>query len=264
MYKTLKKYFLHINLSIFIFFSMPIFLSSPNSSAFAATMEENSFTRIYEKITPSIVAIDAQVDEGVSSGTGCVIDPKGAILTSSHVISKAKNIEVTISNGQTYKGEVVAVLKDKNDLAIIKINPKKPLPVISFGNSENVKVGQRVLAIGNPFGFRGTLTTGIISRIDYQRKKIQTDAAINPGCSGGPLLNLDGEVIGINQSIYNPDNNRSNIGIGFAVPVNYAKDFINLTRSKMASIEGTRRRWLNLFKKPVLKELKELKGKIIS
>lgn len=238
MYKTLKKYFLHIIFTFLLTFSMPV----SSFSALAATVEEDTYSRIYERITPAIVAIDAQVDEGVSSGTGCVIDPKGVILTSSHVISKAKNIEVTISNGQTYKGEVLAVLKDKNDLAIIKINPKKPLPVISFGNSENIKVGQRVLAIGNPFGFRGTLTTGIISRIDYQRKKIQTDAAINPGCSGGPLLNLEGEVIGINQSIYNPDNNRSNIGIGFAVPVNYAKDFINLTKSKMASIEGTRRR----------------------
>lgn len=238
MYKTLKKYFLHIIFTFLLAFSMPI----SSLSAFAATVEEDAYTRIYERITPAIVAIDAQVDEGVSSGTGCVIDPKGVILTSSHVISKAKNIEVTISNGQTYKGEVLAVLKDKNDLAILKINPKKPLPVISFGNSENIKVGQRVLAIGNPFGFRGTLTTGIISRIDYQRKKIQTDAAINPGCSGGPLLNLEGEVIGINQSIYNPDNNRSNIGIGFAVPVNYAKDFINLTKSKMASIEGSTRR----------------------
>ncbi len=238
MYKTLKKYFLHIIFTFLLTFSMPVF----SFSALAATVEEDTYSRIYERITPAIVAIDAQVDEGVSSGTGCVIDPKGVILTSSHVISKAKNIEVTISNGQTYKGEVLAVLKDKNDLAIIKINPKKPLPVISFGNSENIKVGQRVLAIGNPFGFRGTLTTGIISRIDYQRKKIQTDAAINPGCSGGPLLNLEGEVIGINQSIYNPDNNRSNIGIGFAVPVNYAKDFINLTKSKMASIEGSTRR----------------------
>lgn len=238
MYKTLKKYFLHIVFTFSLMISMPV----SSLSAFGATVEEDTYTRIYEKITPAIVAIDAQVDEGVSSGTGCVIDPKGVILTSSHVISKAKNIEVTISNGQTYKGEVLAVLKDKNDLAIIKINTKKPLPVISFGNSENIKVGQRVLAIGNPFGFRGTLTTGIISRIDYQRKKIQTDAAINPGCSGGPLLNLEGEVIGINQSIYNPDNNRSNIGIGFAVPVNYAKDFINLTKSKMASIEGVRRR----------------------
>ncbi len=246
MYKTFKRYFLLTFLFIFVNFSMPVsgIFDNITSQAFAAQLsEENVFTKIYEKITPSIVAIDAQLDEGVSSGTGCVIDSRGAILTSSHVISKAKNIEVTTANGQSYRGEVVAVLKDKNDLAIIKINPKNPLPVISFGNSENVKVGQRVLAIGNPFGFRGTLTTGIISRIDYQRKKIQTDAAINPGCSGGPLLNLDGEVIGINQSIYNPDNNRSNIGIGFAVPVNYAKDFISITKSKMASAaSGSRRR----------------------
>lgn len=233
MYKTLKKYFLII-LPLLLSFSMP--LDNIIQPAFASSSEETSFTKIYERITPAIVAIDAQVDEGVSSGTGCVIDSRGAILTSSHVINKAKSIEVTTSNGQSYKGEVLAVLKDKNDLAIIKIKPKNPLPTISFGNSESVKVGQRVLAIGNPFGFRGTLTTGIISRIDYQRKKIQTDAAINPGCSGGPLLNLNGEVIGINQSIYNPDNNRSNIGIGFAVPVNYAKDFISLTKSKMASI----------------------------
>ena len=83
-----------------------------------------------------------------------------------------------------------------------------------------------MLAIGNPFGFNGTLTTGIISRIDYERNKIQTDAAINPGSSGGPILNSSGEVIGISQSIFNPDNNKSNIGIGFAVPVNEVKKLV--------------------------------------
>jgi len=106
-----------------------------------------------------------------------------------------------------------------------------------FGNSDEVKVGQRVLTIGCPFGFKDTLTTGIVSRIDHQRNKIQTDAAINPGCSGGPLLNLKGEIIGINQSIYNPDNNRSNIGIGFALPSNQAKDFIAKVNKKLASLK---------------------------
>ena len=86
------------------------------------------------------------------------------------------------------------------------------------------KVGQKVLAIGNPFGFQGTLTQGIVSRIDYRKNKIQTDAAINPGSSGGPLVNTTGEVIGINQAIYNPDDNVSNIGIGFAIPINEAKN----------------------------------------
>jgi S1-C subfamily serine protease len=95
-----------------------------------------------------------------------------------------------------------------------------------LGNSAVIKVGQKVLAIGNPYGFDRTLTLGIISRLDRQRNRIQTDASINPGNSGGPLLNTDGEIIGINQSIFNPEGRRTNIGIGFAVPVDAAKDFI--------------------------------------
>ena len=113
-----------------------------------------------------------------------------------------------------------------SDLALLKINTHKPLKTIIIGNSKNIKVGQKVLAIGNPFGFSGTLTQGIVSRIDYKRNKIQTDAAINPGSSGGPLLNTSGEVIGINQAIYNPDNNTSNIGIGFAIPINSVRQII--------------------------------------
>ncbi|GBF22735.1 putative serine protease [Candidatus Gastranaerophilus sp. (ex Termes propinquus)] len=198
--------------------------------------EQDVYVRIYEDITPAIVSIEADLPDGLSSGTGCVIDKSGIILTSLHVIKGARSIEVTTFNGQTYKAEVSAVLKDNNDLALIKITPKYPLATVTFGDSTQVRAGQQVLAIGNPFGFRGTLTTGIVSRIDYQRNKIQTDAAINPGCSGGPLLNLRGEVIGINQSIYNPDNNRSNIGIGFAVPVNNAKEFITLVKKKNSSI----------------------------
>ena len=98
---------------------------------------------------------------------------------------------------------------------------------VKLGNSEKIKVGQKVLAIGNPFGFNGTLTQGIISRIDYEKNRIQTDAAINPGSSGGPLLNKNGEIIGINQAIYNPDNNISNIGIGFAIPINLVKEYLS-------------------------------------
>lgn len=188
--------------------------------------EDMQNINLYEKINPSIVAVEAEVDEGTSSGTGCIVAPSGVILTSSHVIDKSRSIEVILSNGQSYRARVLSVLGNSSDLALLKINPKNPLPVINIGDSGMVKVGQRVLTIGNPFGFNGTLTTGIVSRIDYQRGKIQTDAAINPGCSGGPLLNTEGEVIGINQSIYNPDNNKSNIGIGFAVPINQAKDFL--------------------------------------
>lgn len=194
--------------------------------------EDSAISEIYERISPAIVSVEADLKDGLSSGTGCVIDQKGIILTSSHVIDSATNIQVTMSTGEVFKGETLSLLGKDKDLALIRINPKHTLPTLKLGDSEKVKVGQRVLAIGNPFGFNGTLTTGIVSRIDYTKNKIQTDAAINPGNSGGPILNIHGEVIGISQSIYNPDNNISNIGIGFAVPVNEAKNFIKLTLSE--------------------------------
>lgn len=192
--------------------------------------DERININVYEKITPAIVSIDAQLPDGVSSGTGSVISANGVILTSSHVVEGSNDIDVTTSSGKVYKAEILSILGKNNDLALLKIEPKEPLQVIRLGDSEGIKVGQKVLAIGNPFGFSGTLTEGIVSRIDYVKNKIQTDAAINPGNSGGPLLNSSGEVIGISQSIYNPDNNRSNIGIGFAVPVNSAKEFIDLAK----------------------------------
>lgn len=193
--------------------------------------EDSTISQIYEKLSPSVVLVEADVKDGLSSGTGCIIDDKGYILTSSHVVTGAPFVQITISTGEVFKGEIVSMVGKDNDLALIKINCKKPLPAIELGDSEKVKVGQRVLAIGNPFGFNNTLTTGIVSRIDYSKNKIQTDAAINPGNSGGPIINIHGQVIGISQSIYNPDNNISNIGIGFAVPINEAKNFIKLSMS---------------------------------
>lgn len=192
---------------------------------------------VYEKINPAIVAIDAQLSDGVSAGTGCIVSRDGVILTGSHVVEDCKDIDVTMSNGQVYKAKVLAKMGMNRDLALLKIEPKTPLKTVSFGDSESVKVGQKVLAIGNPFGFAGTLTQGIVSRIDYTKNRIQTDAAINPGCSGGPLLNSAGDVIGINQSIYNPDNNISNIGIGFAIPINDAKKFIQSTVNEKSALK---------------------------
>ncbi len=188
--------------------------------------EEKTNIKVYESVSPSIVAIDADIREGISSGTGCIIDPSGLILTNSHIVDDFKDIKITLSNGKEYTGKLVANNINNSDFALIKITPDSSLMRINFGDSTNLQVGQKVLAIGNPFGFERTLTTGIVSRIDGKRNKIQTDAAINPGSSGGPLLNSKGEVIGINQSIYNPDNNKSNIGIGFAVPINVAKEFL--------------------------------------
>ena len=220
-----------------IYFTFLLLMISPVSAQnFGA--DELINISVYERINPAIVAIEANLADGFSAGTGCVIRSDGVILTGSHVIDEAKEIDVTTSDGKVYKASVLAKMGKNNDLALLKISPKSRLRTIAFGDSSDVKVGQKVLAIGNPFGLSGTLTSGIVSRIDYAKGRIQTDAAINPGCSGGPLLNSQGEVIGISQSIYNPDNNISNIGIGFAIPVNEAKKLIetaNLDNSNLTA-----------------------------
>lgn len=208
-----------IIISIFLFAQI-------SCSCFAFDRDELTNINVYERINPAIVAIDAKILNGTSSGTGCIIDSRGTILTSSHVIADSNDITVTIANGETYKAQIIKKEGINNDLALLKISTGKPLKTITIGDSKGIRVGQKVLAIGNPFGFKGTLTQGIVSRIDYKRNKIQTDAAINPGSSGGPLLNTSGEVIGINQAIYNPDNNTSNIGIGFAIPINTVKSIL--------------------------------------
>lgn len=207
-----------------------MFMSAPCSPLVYSQDEQTNIT-IYEKVSPSIVNIDADISEGISSGTGCIVDSSGIILTSKHVIEGFKDLKITLPCGKSYSGEIVKTKVNNKDFILIKIKPEESLQPIKLGDSSQVKVGQKVLAIGNPFGFNRTLTTGIVSRVDTKRNKIQTDAAINPGSSGGPLLNLSGEVIGINQSIYNPDNNKSNIGIGFAIPVNSAKNYIKEVRS---------------------------------
>ncbi|MCQ2740080.1 MAG: trypsin-like peptidase domain-containing protein [bacterium] len=193
---------------------------------FAFGSEEKIITEVYSKINPAIVCIDAQLNGGVSCGSGCIIDKSGVILTSAHVIESYKNIIVTTYDGKNYEAKVLKRFEDKKDIILLKIDTKEPLKTVKMGDSEKIKVGQKVLAIGNPFGFSGTLTQGIISRIDYVKNRIQTDAAINPGSSGGPLLNKKGEIIGINQAIFNPDNNISNIGIGFAIPINSVKEYL--------------------------------------
>ena len=176
-----------------------------------------SAVSIYEEINPAIVMVDSQLSDGLSCGTGCIIDKSGVILTSAHVIDVGKSVVVTTNNGQNYSAKVLKRLGENKDIALLKIDAGKDLKTVKLGNSEKVKVGEKVLAIGNPFGFSGTLTQGIVSRIDYAKNRIQTDAAINPGSSGGPLLNA---------KIYNPDNNISNIGIGFATPINLVKEYL--------------------------------------
>ena len=201
-----------------------ILLSLP---AFAFGKVTKSASAIYTEINPAIVSVDSQLSDGLSCGTGCIIDKSGVILTSAHVVDVGNSVVVTMNNGENYTAKLLRKMGENKDIALLKIDTKKNLKTVKLGNSSKIKVGEKVLAIGNPFGFSGTLTQGIISRIDYAKNRIQTDAAINPGSSGGPLLNEKGEIIGINQAIYNPDNNISNIGIGFATPINLVKEYLD-------------------------------------
>ena len=200
-----------------------ILLSLP---AFTFGKVTKSASAIYTEINPAIVSVDSQLSDGLSCGTGCIIDKSGIILTSAHVVDVGSSVVVTMNNGENYTAKLLRKMGENKDIALLKIDTNKNLKTVKLGNSSKIKVGEKVLAIGNPFGFSGTLTQGIISRIDYAKNRIQTDAAINPGSSGGPLLNEKGEIIGINQAIYNPDNNISNIGIGFATPINLIKEYL--------------------------------------
>lgn len=169
-------------------------------------------------------------------GSGFLINSDGQILTNNHVISGSSKVEVTLPDQSRYTAKVL--VRDRaDDLALIQIEPKKRLSYLKLGDSDSLQVGQKVLAIGNPFGFAGTLTTGVVSSLgrDIQSENnkmegmIQTDAAINEGNSGGPLLDSQGNVIGINTAIYGP--NGGSVGIGFAMPINRAKTMLEGFRS---------------------------------
>jgi len=203
--------------------------------AWALDAEETTNISVYEKAAPAVVGITVTLNGEPTSGTGALIDPSGIILTSSHVVGGASVATVTLASGETAQGRVLAQASNNPDLALLKITSPTALPFIPLGHSQAVRVGQKVFAIGNPYGFDRTLTLGIVSRIDPDRKRIQTDAPINPGSSGGPLLSSDGELIGIAQSIFNPDGRRTHIGIGFAVPVDAARLFIHEVATLPAS-----------------------------
>jgi len=162
-------------------------------------------------------------------GSGFLISPDGKILTNNHVVANERQLEVTLSDQSRYKAQLLS-RDEVNDLALLQIKARGKLPSLHLGDSDGLQVGQKVLAIGNPFGLEGTLTTGIVSSLGRSIRGendrpleglIQTDAAINPGNSGGPLLDSAGNVVGINTAILGP--NGGNVGIGFAMPINRAK-----------------------------------------
>jgi serine protease Do len=186
--------------------------------------EEKITMEVYRSANPAVVTIKTTN----STGSGSIITPEGLVITNEHVIRDAKNGLVKIINteGKTYNGQVLTIDR-KNDLALVRINSSDRFPTLVFADRENILVGQKVFAIGSPFGLSGTLTTGILSRV-ATNGDLQTDARLNPGNSGGPLLNSRGEMIGVNKAILSPDG-RSNSGIGFATSAPIAKEF--LTRS---------------------------------
>jgi 2-alkenal reductase len=204
----------------------------------AIILEENeALVDLYARANPSVVNITvfSQVDDLVlpaSQGSGFVYDSDGNIITNAHVVHGASEVEVTFSDGTARAAQIVG--EDLNsDLAVVRVEALPagvgPLPL---GDMESLAVGQTVIAIGNPFGLEGTLTRGVISALGRTipaltvftiPQSIQTDAAINPGNSGGPLLNLQGEVIGVNAQIETDGTSRSNLGVGFAIPVNIVK-----------------------------------------
>ena len=243
---------------------------------------EKEFVSLAEMVLPTVVSLSPYIPPSpsillhgmpagsppVDHGAGVIIDgEKGYVATNSHVVRGVEKIQVTLNSGEKIIGCIVGVDED-TDLALIKIDTDKKLTSAVFGDSSNVKVGQLVVAIGNPFGLNNTLTMGIVSGLNRENLKlskyenfIQTDASINPGNSGGPLFNIEGEIVGINTAIVNYAQ-----GIGFAIPSNIVKRILY----ELINFGEVRRGWLGIEIESVTPELakennlREVKGVFIN
>ena len=216
--------------------------TSGSGSAKAKSGTAVDWTAVAKEVSDSVVAIDVATSDGEAKGSGVVISDKGYIATNNHVISGAQQIQVTLASGAVYSAKVVGT-DTTTDLAVIKLdNPPSDLKVAEFADSDNLAVGEAVMAIGNPLGYDDTATTGIVSALnrpvtvtddsgsDIVTNAVQIDAAINPGNSGGPTFNAAGQVIGINSSIASTatsSDSAGSIGIGFAIPSNLVKRVAN-------------------------------------
>ncbi|NLI82170.1 MAG: trypsin-like serine protease [Deltaproteobacteria bacterium] len=225
--------------SCFVFAMTVLVVGGAVNCGWSLTEDERNNIEIYERVAPGVVNISSTVLEHdfffnivprQGAGSGSIIDPRGYILTNHHVIEDATKLEVTLANGKKYGAKLIGSDPDV-DLAVLKIEAKRQeLTIIPMGSSESLKVGQKAIAIGNPFGLGQTLTTGVISSVGRTIRSsngalvdaiIQTDASINPGNSGGPLLDSSGKMIGITTAIFSPTG--ASVGIGFAIPVDTAK-----------------------------------------
>jgi S1-C subfamily serine protease len=238
----------------------------------ALSGDERNTVDIYRQASPAVVNVTTKTMEmdffyGIvpveGSGSGFLINEDGTIVTNYHVVANAEQIQVTLADRSSYKARVLG--SDRfTDLAVLRINARgKKLPTLPLGDSTQLVVGQKVLAIGNPFGFQATLTTGVISALQRTLRgetgavvdeAIQTDAAINPGNSGGPLLDSQGRVIGINTLIFTPSG--GSVGIGFAIPVNTLKTIL----ADLVRVGHPIRPWLGISGNEVTPDIAELLG----
>ncbi|MCS7206211.1 MAG: trypsin-like peptidase domain-containing protein [Leptospiraceae bacterium] len=219
----------------------------PASDQISAVEIEKTFMNVYNKAQPSVVYIKTNIlvrphawfdfyHQVEGAGSGVIIDKEGYIVTNSHVVKGASVIEVYFSDDTRAIAKLVG--RDENsDIALIKVPASDKLQPAVLGDSDKVKPGQLVFALGSPYGLARTFTFGIVSAVtryidNTKYSRIQTDASINPGNSGGPLLNIYGEVIGINQSIISPDGKGGSVGIGFAIPINEIKETIEILKKE--------------------------------
>ena len=276
-------------LKIFFF----VFLINISHNHAYSTDVSKGFSRLAEKSMPSVVNISAttvvetrsqpfpfqfppgspfeeffkdfdqnrgpQKRRSTALGSGFVIKDNGTVITNNHVIQNAEGIFVKFTDGKEYEAKLIGT-DPVSDIAVLKIQSNKKFPAVKFADSDKAKVGDWVLAIGNPFGLGGTVTQGIISAINRDINMgrydnfIQTDASINQGNSGGPLFNMDGEVLGINTAIFS--NSGGSVGIGFAIPANFAKNVID----QLIKYGETKRGWLGVRIQTVTKEIADSLG----
>lgn len=252
--------------------------SSATNTNVVPTSRKGTVSGVAEAVSPSIVEISAKSNSGEATGSGVIITDDGEIITNNHVISGATSVKVTTDDGKTYDAEVVGT-DSKKDLALIKLKDASGLKQASLGDSDNVKIGDDVVAIGSPEGLTGTVTSGIISALDRDvtvstdegqgqqqeqqggggwpfeyggeqfngdtgsskttYKALQTDASLNPGNSGGALIDMNGNIIGINSAMYSPSSSSQSgaqsgsgsVGLGFAIPINTVKADLDTLRS---------------------------------
>jgi len=237
----------------------------------ALSPDERNSVQVYSEASPAVVNVTTRTVEmdffqGAmpveGTGSGFIVNRDGTIVTNHHVVANAQQIQITLADRSSFPARVVGI-DPISDLAVLRINPgQRKLPVLALGDSSSLQVGQKVMAIGNPFGFQGTLTTGVISALERTistqtgallDEAIQTDTAINRGNSGGPLLDSQGRVIGVNTLIFSPQGGGS-IGIGFATPVNTVKFVLE----DMVRYGRVRRPWVGVSAQDVWPELAEL------